>query len=161
LSASTPSVYGVKETLAVLRSLDPALYREAMKQIRSAAEPMAAEIRSSLPGSPPLSGFGHSGRTGWTKSGTKVSVKVGGRRPRTKTTWPLARVVLAGAGASIYDMAGAASASRLSAALSARWGGASRSVWPAAQRKMPEVQKAVLEAVDRVADQANTRLVRR
>jgi hypothetical protein len=152
-------VYGVKDTLTTLRELDKALYREAMKKIRTAAKPLEAEVRSRIPAQAPLSGWERSqGRFAWNKANTKVMTKVGGRRPRTAEHWPLCRIVLMGAAANIYDMAGKSSSSQFTRSLTAAAGSPSRAAWPAAEARMPAVEAAVKAAVNDAARAANRSL---
>jgi hypothetical protein len=162
-TGATPQVYGVKEALAELRQVDAKLYREAMKDIRMAMNPLTAEVQSRIPDGPPLSGWARGqGRWEWSKKGTRVSAKAGGRRPKTREVWPLARVVLSGASAAIYDMAGKATTNRLASSLNrAGWPAPSRSAWPGAEARLPEVQRAVLRSVEATMRQVNAKMVTR
>jgi hypothetical protein len=152
---SGPAVLGVQEAMRTLQALDPAIKREAVR-----------EIQSRIPGEAPLSGMVHKGRTGWTKSGTKVATKYGGRaRARGgRDVTPLVSVILKGAAASIYDMAGRGSSGStpqgqaLVSGLTARGGSASRAAWPAADASLGQIQAAVMEAIRKAAAQANVSL---
>jgi hypothetical protein len=152
-------VYGVQDTLNLLRDLDRALYREALKKMRNAAKPLQVEVSSRIPSVAPLSGWSRSrGRFEWNKKNTKVMVKIGGRKKPTKTEWPLVRVVLMGAAANIFDMAGKRSSSQFTQSLSAAAGSPSRAAWPAAEAKQPEVEAAVKQAINEIARDANRTL---
>ena len=155
---SAPAVYGVRETLAELKSLDGALYRQALADMRSAAEPLAGDVRSRIPTAAPLSGMARGGRMGWTPAGTRVAVRTGGRRPRTAEYWPLVRIQLAGASASLFDMAGRASSSQFSNALSARFGRPSRAAWPGVEANLAAIRAATAAACERVMREATARL---
>jgi hypothetical protein len=152
-------VTGVREALAELRRLDETLYKQALKDIRTSAKPLADAISGGLPVGPPLSGFNHSGRTGWNIRGVRtVRVKLRGRKDRKANRWPLVRVQVASAPASIYDIAGRGSSNQLATALG---GTASRVVWPTAERMLPEVTANVRASLERAAAQVNQRIAAR
>ena len=164
----TPQVYGVQETMRALREIEPKLRTEAIKTIKMAAEPLRAEVAGSLPTSAPLSGMDYSGRLGWGARGSaKVMTKYGGRRSRDRDVWPLVRIVLTGAAASIWDIAGrgssghTASGQAMISALNSRGGSASRTVWPTVEARLAAVQVAVLKAVRDVSAQVNKDLTER
>lgn len=148
----TPEVYGLRETMADLRNLDKVLYKESMKQIKQSARPLQQEAKSRLPGDPPLSGMAR-GRLSWdAPRATTVSILFGGRVSRSKGTWDLVKMRLAGAGGSLFDMAGRGSGGSTPAGqalirnLNKRFTGASRAMWPAYEAKKDVVNKAVLDA---------------
>jgi hypothetical protein len=154
--------------MRTLRAIEPRLQRQAVKDIKLAAEPLRASVAGSLPQSAPLSGMDHAGRTGWKARGSAaVKTKYGGRRGRDRTSWPLVSIVLTGAAGSIYDMAGRASGGRtesgqeLVSSLTSVGGAASRVVWPAVEARLTLIQAAVLKAVEEVSDQANVDLGKR
>lgn len=158
---STPAVYGVRESLATLRNIDPALRRESVKSIKAAAKPLQAAVQNRL--GPPLSGMKHKGRTGWYAGSQRVRTKVGGRKAKDRDSWPLVSVIVSGAAATIFDMAGRAGSSTpqgaaLVSALSRSHGAASRAAWPGAEASMQQVQGDVLHAVEVVQRQANANL---
>lgn len=157
-------VYGVRETMRELNSLDAKLKAQAVRDIKAAAEPLRGAIAASIPGPPPLTGWAHKGRTGWTKSGTRVVTVYGGRARREKEVWPLVSIVLKGAAASMWDMAGRASQGKTAqgrAFVGYLPGRASRSAWPAAERMLPAMQQAVARAVAEVSQQMNRNLATR
>lgn len=158
-------VYGVRETIAQLKALDTSLRKQAINDIKAAAEPLRADIAGRIPTTAPLSGWDHKGRTGWTKKNTKVTTNYGGRKGRgRRETWPLVRVTLKGSAASIYDMAGRGSDGNTAqgrALIDNLGGNPSRAAWPAAEQKLPQVQSAVLEAIRKVSAQVNRNLVTR
>jgi hypothetical protein len=162
-----PAVLGVQEAMRTLQALDPAIKKEAVAEIKSAAEPLRSAIASRIPTTAPLSGMAHKGRTGWGKrGGTTVSTKYGGRaRARGgKDVTPLVSIVLKGAAASIYDMAGrggsgtTTSGQALVSGLTSRGGSASRAAWPAADASLGQIQAAVMEAIRKAAARANVSL---
>ena len=140
-------VTGVRETLAMLRTVDRALWRQAVADLKAPANAMAAGIRSELPKGPPLSGFDHKGRTGWGGSRPGVRAKMSGSLSARKSRTPLLSVSVTGAAVQIADMAGrGGGGGRLAGALG-RYGRASRWVWPAAVRR----QRDVLDGVEKAA----------
>lgn len=157
---ASAKVTGVQETMRTLKAVEPALQRQAVKDVKWAAEPIRAATAAAIPVEPPLSGMDHRGRTGWGARGARtVSTKYGGRRGNDRENWPLVSILVRGVGGSIYDMAGRGSTgSSLASNLSARYGGASRAAWPTAERYLPAVQAAVLKAVTTVSQEANVKL---
>ena len=151
------AVYGVRETIAELRGIDPALGREAIKAMKAPVDPLAQTIRGNL-STAALSGL----ERYW--SGGRVTVKYGGRRSGEYR--PMVRIQVTGKGQVMADMAGRASAghTRQGAAmirnLTARAGRASRFVWAPAEQALPAITDAVIGAAEQVAQQVNTNLVR-
>jgi hypothetical protein len=167
-SVSTPAVYGVEEALKVLKEIDPALRREAIKRVKVAAEPMRSGIAAAIPSEAPLSGMDYKGRLGWGARGNAaVKVKFGGRKNRGKDVHPLLSVTLTGAGASIYDIAGRGSSGHtpsgqaLVSGLTSAGGQPSRAVWKVAEEKIEAVHEAVRAALRDVSLQANVRMTER
>jgi len=157
-------LYGVRDTMRQLNSLDKQLKQQAVRDIKTAAEPLRATVAASIPGASPLTGWQHKGRTGWTRSGTRVVTVYGGRARREREVWPLVSIVLKGAAASMWDMAGRASQGKTAqgrAFVGYLPGRASRSAWPAAERMLPQIQQAVARAVADVSQQMNRNLASR
>ena len=158
----TAQVFGVRETMNELRKVDRATYTASVNGAKRAAEPLRSAVAASIPEGPPLSGFAHNGRTGWGKRGARsVTTKYGGRAKRDRESWPLLRVALTGAAASIWDMAGRGSsgATASGAALISSLGGSpSRGAWPAAERVLPTIQADVAAAVQLMEREASARL---
>jgi hypothetical protein len=151
-------VYGVRESIAELRQVDSRLATEAIRDMKRAADPMAATIRAELR-TPTLSGL-----EPWWPGG-RVTVNYGGRAGRDGNR-PLVRIRVLGRGQAVADMAGRASSGRTAAGraligqLSGRAGPASRFAWRTAEADLPAVQQAVLDACERVTAQTNSNLVR-
>lgn len=162
MSSSTAQVYGVRDTMRTLAAMDKTLRTQAIRDIKLAAEPLRVAIAGDIPTSPPLSGWAHKGRTGWTKTGTKVATSYGGRARRERDVWPLVRIKLTGAAGSMFDMAGRASSGQFSEAISRASGAqASRAVWPNAEAMTPAITRAVLGAVEKASKQISRELVER
>lgn len=66
--------YGVKETLKVLQQIEPEMYKQLRKDIRSITAPAVSSIKSSVPSVAPLSGMMGNGRTAW--SGVNVTTNI-------------------------------------------------------------------------------------
>jgi hypothetical protein len=103
--------YGVKETLKVLQQIEPEMYKQLRKDIRSITAPAVSSIKSSVPSIAPLSGMVNAGRTGW--SGVNVTTNITpGQRSRAigSTTANLVAISSTGKngqyGFNIVDMAG-------------------------------------------------------
>lgn len=143
-------VTGVRETLAMLRTVDRALWRQAVAELKAPAKVMAAGIRANLPKEAPLKGFDHSGRTGWRSSRPSVTVKMSGSTAPRKRRAPLLSIRAAGAALSIADLAGRGPhGGQLAQALD-RYGPPSRWVWPAANRYARDVVAGVEKAAKQV-----------
>lgn len=106
-------VLGVQETIAKLRTLEPELLNTTRKDLKVAAEPIAASINDYIPNEPPLRGFRHNGRTAWNPAGMRATVKTDfSKRAFTRETG-LVKIVVGGkkgtsgaAALQIADMAG-------------------------------------------------------
>jgi len=143
-------VEGVRETIKALRAVEPALAREAVKNIKAPAQPAAAALKSAAP-AVPLSGVGYYGPT-------KVSVNYGGK-PRGDV-WPLVRIRLTGPGWTVAaDMARkSAPGETFTQNLTRKYGAASRFAWPTVERFLPAVTASIVKAVADVERAANQEL---
>ena len=106
-------VLGVQETVAKLRTLEPELLNQTRKDLRVAAEPIAASINDYIPNEPPLRGFRHNGRTAWNGSKIRAIVKTDFSKRAFTRENALVKIVVGGkkgtpgaAGLQIADMAG-------------------------------------------------------
>lgn len=113
--ADKVQVYGVQDTIRTLKTLEPELLKQARKDLRVAAEPMASSIRDYIPNEPPLRGMRHNGRTAWKPSNIKISIKTDFSKRAFTREQALVKVVVGGkkgtpgtAGLQIADMAGRA-----------------------------------------------------
>lgn len=110
---ATPQVYGVQQTIAELKQIEPKLVTQVRKDLRVAAEPVAASIRSYIPNQPPLRGMRHKGRTSWQPNNVKVTVKTNFSKRAMNREQSLVSIWVGGkkgtvgaAGLQIADMAG-------------------------------------------------------
>lgn len=159
--STTPQVYGVRDTLAALKDIEPKLKREAMKSIRDAARPMAAMIETQIPTSAPLRGMDNDGRLGWGRVSRKVTTKVGGRRSHSKDEWPLVSFALKSAPLQLFDMAGRKGRNHLDEMLTPKFGPASRAAWRTEEPFREQTQRAILEAIKEMSKTVNKDLVTR
>lgn len=182
-------VYGVEDTIATLRKLEPELYKQAVKDMKVAAEPIAQSIRDYIPNDPPLRGFRHKGRTSWNRSAIKVKVSVSFAKKTIQNEKPLVKIIVNGktpgmAGLFIADMAG--KRNKISRSGSTRtyirrgkerthrhngqgesmidylngfWGTASRFVWRAANLHRDKAQISIIATVDKISKDFNKRLL--
>ena len=102
---------GVKETLKVLQQVEPEMYKQLRKDIRSITAPAVSGIKSTVPIVSPLSGMVHSGRTSWGHVKVTTSITPAQRsRALGSTTANLVAIQATGPnnafGFNIADMAG-------------------------------------------------------
>lgn len=65
---------GVKETLKVLQQVEPEMYKQLRKDIRSITAPAVSRIKATVPSVAPLSGMNGNGRTQW--GGVRVTTNI-------------------------------------------------------------------------------------
>lgn len=163
----------IRDTMRVLKEIDPALQREAVKNVKKAAESVVLEARSRIPSVP--TGTSRSGKPNWgqwaggrswSESDAKRGIKTRVRATKGKGQYdrPLVSVVQTSAAGAIFDMAGKTRAytkgprgEAFNRALG-RNGRASRSMWPALEAKIGEVNTAMDNAVRDMERDINARL---
>ena len=164
------------ETLRVLRDIDPVLEREARKTLRRAAQLVANYAKGEVPGGPPT-GVSSTGRWNWgtwsgsrdwvpanVKRGIKVRVRTRGTGRRDQRQ--IVAIVQGSAAGAVFDMAGKAGnykgrQGRAFVDALNKYGRApSRTMWPAYEAKASDVDAAMIEAVDNMANEINGRLGR-
>lgn len=157
----TEAVYGVRETMAMLKEIDPELRKECLKEIRRAAKPMADAISRNLPSSPPLRGMDNLGRLGWHSADIwKIKVVVGGRRNVKKDVWPLVSLKIVSPVGTLFDMAGRKSSNPLARALGAAgFGDASRAAWRTEAQLSKETSEAIRESIKKMSARLNKNVV--
>lgn len=109
-------IYGIKDTVKVLKEFEPDTLKMMRKEIRKIASPAVSAIKSITPVVSPFAGrskdgMSHNGRTAWSAVSVGVSVTPGQRsRALGSTTANLAAIVSRGSnkqfGFNIVDMAG-------------------------------------------------------
>lgn len=177
--SATIEVYGIKEALRELNSVDKKARRKVTTDFKRITKPVVNAAKANVPLTPPISGWGRKwedkGRQllPWDGSiGAKyVTSKVSGRKVRefAGVTYNLATFVIQFAGAinAIYDMAGRRNqpatpqGRTMIAGLEARYGKGSRVLWPAYEANKDAVEKEVRLLIEDVMQQVNRNLVLR
>lgn len=165
---------GLASAIRTLGKVDPELKKELVKSMKSAADPLVAEARSLVPSSKPLTNwYGWKGGfdSGKVRRGIKVSQRntaQKGKSGKKEERIRLLSLVSTSAAGAIYDMAGKADGhgkgsegaerGRAMIAKLDENGKASRTLWPAAEKKLPEVQDAVREAIAAMEETLNKEL---
>lgn len=166
-------VYGVRDSLAELRRIDPACRREAVTKIKAAGTELVALGRENYPASPPLRGWGEGQRGGRlaykaTKVRNGVKIEVGGRTPRGANAFPIVTMVQKDAGGALFDIAGLRNGANPGRRgpnpsfirnLDANYGRAQRGMWRNIARIRDRAQDGIIKAVTEVAASTNRRLV--
>lgn len=109
-------LYGVKETIALMKQVQPEMLNQLRKDIRKIASPAVTAIKKTTPSVSPFAGrskdgMSHSGKTAWSGVSSTVSITPGQRsRAFGSTTANLAAIISTGKdkqfGFNILDMAG-------------------------------------------------------
>lgn len=102
--AESVTLVGVKETLAVLRNVEPDAYKQLNKDIESILAPAKSTIKRAIPSVAPLSGMMGNGRTSWSQVKVKTAKSL-----TAKSGSKLVQIVAKstdGVGFEIADMAG-------------------------------------------------------
>lgn len=104
--------YGVKETIKLMRKVEPEMLKDMRKSIRTIAQPAVSAIKSRSPKVAPLSGMANNGRSGYTKPKVTIQVTPSARSSFGRTTANLVSISATGSGKQygfdIADMAGKA-----------------------------------------------------
>lgn len=164
-------ITGIAETVKVLKSIDNDLVKQARKDLRTGAKPVADAVKQNIPNEAPLRGMIHNGRTAWKPSGVKVTVKTNFSKKAERKGTSLVSIVAGAQGKNsqgaaafqIADMAGrkrkgnTRSGNAMIRALNSS-GRASRYVYPAAERQVPYVQDVVRGTIKKLTNEYNRRL---
>jgi hypothetical protein len=160
-------VIGIAETVKALNAIDKDIVKEARKDLRTGAKPVALAIKSNIPSDAPLSGMVHNGRTAWKPSGVKATVKTNFSKKGERLGFSLVSIVVGGKGQGaaafqIADIAGrkkkgkTRSGRAMISALNSK-GKASRYVYPAGLRAMPYVKDSVNGTIKKLSRTYNAR----
>lgn len=152
-------VEGVKQTLRMLRSIDPELRKQFNKDARQVVKPLMDDAKQRYT-RVPLSGFNRKWKEitprtiGRYRSGVSFRVNTSDKRGAVFT------VLQRNAAASVFDMAGRNGTNPLSRSLErAGWGPASRVMWPAAETKGDQAIAELLDLVEQVANRLDRQAV--
>lgn len=159
---------GLADAIKTLGKVDRELKKELVRSMKKAADPLVAEARSLVPAARPLTNW-YGWKGGYDAAKARRGIKVSQRNTaqrgddgRRQETIRLLALVSTSAAGAIYDMAGRAGGAGRGSEGAARGramitklneqGRASRTLWPAAEKKLPEVQDAVREAIAEMED---------
>ena len=154
-------VVGIKDTLKDLRSLNPEMRKQFARDAKQIAAPITTTAKANYP-QLPLSGmkyrWAQKGRQllPWdarrARSGVTVKIDAGRRRDGVIT------IIQKDPAASIIEFA--SNNNRLGRSLSSlAWGEPARVMWPAADSHLNDVTREMRQAIDKVADELNRKLI--
>jgi len=163
-------VVGIAEVAKTLKGIDNDLVKQARRDLRNGAKPVATAVKNNIPTESPLRGMVHNGRTAWQPSGVKVTVKTNFTKKAERKGTSLVSIVAGAQGKNsqgsaafqIADMAGRKRRGKTRAGqamirkLNAE-GRASRYVYPAALREVPYVQDVVRGTIRKLQRDYNNR----
>jgi hypothetical protein len=163
-------VIGISEVAKTLKGIDNDIVKEARKDLRTGAKPVADAVKQNIPTEAPLRGMVHNGRTAWQPSGVKVTVKTNFTKKAERKGTSLVSIV-AGAqgknsmGAAAFQIADMSGRKRKGNTRSGRAmiralnssGRASRYVYPAALREVPYVEDVVRGTIRKLQRDYTTR----
>lgn len=168
---ATSRVTGVAETVRLLNKVDKEIVKQARKDLRTGAQPVANAIMSNIPTEAPLRGMIHNGRTAWKPSGISAKVKTSFSKKTQRNETSLVSIVVGAKGKNstgaasfqIADMSGrkARGKTRSGKAMINKLNSiakASRYVYPAAEREMPYVINQVEGTIKELSNSLNTEL---
>lgn len=154
-------VVGIKDTLKDLRTLDPQARKQFARDAKQIAAPITNEAKGNYP-QLPLRGMKYRWRQRgrdllpWdarrARSGVTVKIDAGRRRNGVIT------IIQKDPAASIIEFA--SNNNRLGKSLSTlAWGTPARVMWPAADNHLKDVTREMVQAIDKVADDLNRKLI--
>jgi hypothetical protein len=164
------SITGIAETVKILNSIDKEIVKQARRDLRTGAQPVANAVKANIPREAPLSGMVHNGRTSWRPAGFKVRVKTNFTKKAERKGYSLVSILagekIVAQGSAIFsisDMAGrkgsgkTRSGKAMIRALNAQ-AKASRYVYPAAEREIPYVKDQVVATIRKLTKTYNDSL---
>ena len=152
-------IYGVKEALADLEGVEPALLAALDKSMSAIQAPIEHAVSAAMPRGAPLSGMVR-GRLRWSPADRRATVYAPGR-PGRGGRISLVQIVLYGGAGQMADLArGGTDPRRFSRNMTGRYGSASRFVWPAALAELPKIQKATIAAVEAMSATVSAELAK-
>jgi len=161
-------IYGLKEAIKKLNSIEPGLRNQIAKDFRSVAKPVINDALALIPGTVPLSGMS---RNWTTQSGFKMLPWEAGRKQKISAKINTKKVtefrgqirnvgvfniIYSGSTGTLFDMA---ANGRLGAALSARYGNRSRVMWKAMEKNNDTVESEMRRIVETVMDKVDRNVI--
>lgn len=177
---NTLDLYGVREALAELREVSPKVRRQATNDVKKAASSLLGPARAQYPATVKLKGWTRGGRLGYDgpKVQAGVQIVVGGRTPKGANRFPIVTVVQKNAGGALFSIAGMekgafsvngkdrlgrpykkAQSTAFLNKLNTEHQRAQRGLWKARKEIRDLVGVEIVGALDKVAAQANRKLV--
>ena len=176
-------VVGIAEVAKTLKAIDNDLVKQARKDLRTGARPVADAVKRNIPSEAPLDGKSgstsatrgmiHNGRTAWKPAGVKVTVKTNFTKKAERRGTSLVSIVAGAQGKNskgaaafqIADMAGRKRRGKTRAGQAMirklnSEGRASRYVYPAALRELPYVENVVRGTIRKLQSDYNRKLKR-
>jgi len=164
-------VVGIAEVAKTLKGIDNDLVKQARKDLRTGAKPVATAVKNNIPNESPLRGMVHNGRTAWKPAGVKVTVKTNFSKKAERKGTSLVSIVAGSQGKNsqgaasfqIADIAGRKRKgnTRAGQAMIRKLnssGRASRYVYPAALREIPLVEDVVRGTIRKLQNDYNRKL---
>ena len=164
-------ITGIAETVKILNSIDKEIVKQARKDLRTGAQPVANAVKANIPSQSPLRGMIYNGPKGWNASGVTARVKTNFSKKAERRGNPLVSIVVGGKGKSgtgaaafqIADMAGrkGKGKTRSGRAMIAKLNAqkkASRYVYPAAEREIPYIQDQLVGTIRKLTKTYNDSL---
>ena len=161
-------VYGIKDAIKQLNSIEPGLRNQITVDYRRIAKPVIQDAKAMIPQQVPISGMARkwNPRSGYdllpwevthkqilkAQINTKNIREFGGRKSNVGTfviRW-------SGPNAVLFDTS---TNGRLGSALTAKYGSASRVLWPAYQKNRSTVVIEMVKLVETVMDKVNRNVV--
>jgi hypothetical protein len=161
-------IYGLKEAIKKLNSIEPGLRNQIAKDFRSVAKPVINDALALIPGTVPLSGMS---RNWTTQSGFKMLPWEAGRKQKISAKINTKKVtefrgqirnvgvfniIYSGSTGTLFDMA---ASGRLGSALSARYGSRSRVMWRAMEKNNDTVESEMRRIVETVMDKVDRNVI--
>jgi hypothetical protein len=164
-------VTGIAQVAKTLKGIDNDIVKQARKDLRTGAKPVADAVKNNIPTEAPLRGMVHNGRTAWQPSGVKVTVKTNFSKKAERKGTSLVSIVAGAQGKNsrgsaafqIADMAGrkrrgkTRSGQAMIRKLNTK-NAASRYVYPAALREVPYVEDVVRGTIKKLIKDYNRKL---
>ena len=161
-------IYGLKDAIKQLNSVEPGLRNQIAKDFRNVAKPVINDALMLIPNTVPLSGMG---RNWTTNSGFKMLPWEAGRKQKISAKINTKKVsefrgqirnvgvfniVYSGSTGALFDMA---ANGRLGSALSARYGMRSRVMWRSMEKNQGTVEAEMQRIVETVMGKVDRNVV--
>ena len=163
-------VVGIAEVVKTLKESENDLVKQARRDLRTGAKPVADAVRNNIPSESPLRGMVHNGRTAWQPAGVKVTIKTDFSKKASKRGTSLVSIIAGSQkkyaqGSAAFQIADISGRKRKGNTRSGQAmirklnqsGRASRYVYPAALRQVPYVEDVVRGTIRKLQRDYTTR----